>query len=240
MSDQFENIDQYLRGELSGEEAAGFEKELESDPLLRDKVDQHRQIIEGLQAGFSRELKEILQDEEKRLSEKSSTSKRRPLYPIIGIAAVVSLIIASYFVLNSSPNTEELFQEYYSVYPNIESPVLRSGMQEDNPFAAYEQANYQVALDRFKALLIDDPQNASLHFYSGICLLELDQPVQAIKEFQSAHQLPDTSFQRPAEWYEALAHLRNGDLSKAKIKLRNLEGGQDLYASKAKDLLNNL
>jgi len=240
MSDQFENIDQYLRGELSGEEAAGFEKNMEKDPLLREKVDQHRQIIQGLQAGFRRELKEMLQDEEKFLSKKTSTSRRRSLFPMIGIAAVISLLVVSYILLNRSPDDEMLFEKYYAVYPNIESPVSRSGMQEDNPFAAYEQASFDVALDRFRALLVDNPRNASLHFYSGICLLELDQPVHAIQEFQSVYELSDTTFQRPAKWYEALAHLQNGDVSQAKTILRNMETGEDLYAAKAQELLNDL
>ena len=67
MEKDLEHIEQYLRNQLSLENRQLFEAEMESNSDLREAVEKHRQLMRGLELGFNRDLKSILQTEEIRI-----------------------------------------------------------------------------------------------------------------------------------------------------------------------------
>lgn len=58
--ENFDLIDEYLRGQLSGHEKEAFEKQLQADPSLRSEVDVQQQVIEGIKKARISELKTML------------------------------------------------------------------------------------------------------------------------------------------------------------------------------------
>ncbi len=235
----FDHIDRYIRGELTPRETSEFEEELRSDPELKERVEEQREILNGLRMGFNRELKDMLENEERRITKKPEM-KRLWLFPTIGIAAVVTLLIVGYFALIDSIDTNDLYSKYYAAYPNVESPVARSEEADNNPFNAYEQGNYRMALSIFQELLTAEPENDALLFYSGICYLELNQPSEALSQFEETIMLSSPEFSRPAIWYSSLAHLKEGNISRSSALLNSLLDNQDLYSRKASELLDDI
>jgi len=58
--ENFELIDDYLRGRLEGQEKEAFEKQLEADPSLQGEVTLQQQLIEGIKKARISELKTML------------------------------------------------------------------------------------------------------------------------------------------------------------------------------------
>jgi tetratricopeptide (TPR) repeat protein len=187
MQDPFGHIENYLTGNLSEEEYREFEARLKDDPSLKEQMEKQQAIITGIRLGFNRELKSLLQKEEQQLRETSTQTDHRtnPFKLSIGIAAAMALIIASVVVFKyMSLDSRELYAKYYKPYPNIESPVTRSGKQDNTAFVFYEQGEYEKALERFTELLKKSPRDPALIFYSGTCYLELDNARAAIPFFK--------------------------------------------------------
>jgi tetratricopeptide (TPR) repeat protein len=242
MEDQLDQIEKYLSGELSKEAAESFEKQMSENDELRNQVENHRRFIKGLALGFNRELKAQLQQEEQRLASQDIETKRRlPLQYFIGIAAAVTLILVSVFLLRApSVNSAELFTAYYQPYPNIESPVSRDDNAEQNAYTFYEQGRYEEALDLFSQLISENPANPAPVFYSGICHLELDASEKAVVLFQSVQSMEKSNYSKAALWYEALASLKIDDKSSAVEILTDLSEGDDNYALRSIELLDKL
>ncbi|SRR5258706_3680728 len=58
--ENFELIDDYLRGQLEGQEKEAFEKQLQADPALQGEVALQQQLIEGIKRARITELKTML------------------------------------------------------------------------------------------------------------------------------------------------------------------------------------
>lgn len=58
--ENFDLIDDYLRGQLSGHEKEAFEQQLQADPSLQSEVDLQQQLIEGIKKARISELKTML------------------------------------------------------------------------------------------------------------------------------------------------------------------------------------
>jgi len=58
--ENFDLIDDYLRGQLSGQEKEAFEKQLQADPSLQSEVALQQQLIEGIKQARISQLKTML------------------------------------------------------------------------------------------------------------------------------------------------------------------------------------
>jgi hypothetical protein len=58
--ENFDLIDDYLRGRLSGHEKEAFEKQLQADPSLQGEIDLQQQLIEGIKKARISQLKTML------------------------------------------------------------------------------------------------------------------------------------------------------------------------------------
>ncbi len=240
MEDQFDQIEKYLREELNSEEKARFESSLEKHSDLKEKVEQQRQILKGIELGFNQELKEFLIKEESNLerTRHKETYRIRSLYPVIGIAATVSLVIIAYFTFrNKTIDTAELYAQYYQPYPNVEAPISRSDANEFNPYGLYEKGEYAQALNLFTELRSSKPDDPAPLFYSAICQMELGAADDAISSFKELLGFEANKYTRPSKWYLALAYLKSEQSSEAIPYLNELTQIDDVYAQKASNIL---
>src|SRR6185369_11440069 len=58
--ENFELIDDYIRGRLEGQDKDAFEKQLQADPSLQGEVTLQQQLIEGIKKARISELKTML------------------------------------------------------------------------------------------------------------------------------------------------------------------------------------
>src|SRR5690242_17535096 len=58
--ENFDLIDDYLRGQLEGQEKEAFEKQLQADPSLKSEVALQQHLIEGIKKARISQLKTML------------------------------------------------------------------------------------------------------------------------------------------------------------------------------------
>jgi len=208
----FYQIDAYLQQQLTEQERTDFEAKMAEDAALRDQVAEQQRTIELIEwEGARAVLQEVMQE---KLSERPGV--RRPVWrrlaPIMAIAAgVLVLLLINIFRPKAGPN--ELFQRYFSPAQGLPSllgatdnPAFEEGM------ISYKRAEYAEAL-RYWDTLAGATDNDTIAFYTGLSELALGNAEMAISELDRSFS---PQFSEDAKWYRSLAHLKLGELEKAR------------------------
>ncbi len=148
MIDHFNFIESYVRGNLSGDAKADFERAMREDPDLRDAVENYWRLEPYLDLLIEDDIRAAM----------STIRKRKSVVPVrlsrySRIAAAIALLLAltltwmwSEGLFNKSP--EKLFAEYYR---NPPEPITRSGetgtLSQDAK--AFFSAHRMIELDSF-------------------------------------------------------------------------------------------
>lgn len=237
-----ENIEQYLRNELTVEQKKFFEYRMEGDPDLFQQVELHRKTMRSLDNHFLRELKEGMQQmSDDVVITKAAPKEKYNIFQMtkIMLAAGLLLILASVFLWMNRPESgTDLYLAYHEAYPNIEQPIQRA--DENTIFeglVSYEAGDFSKASSALKAQALAEPDNPAWPFYLGNCALELDQPEQAITAFQKTINLGESKYINPARWYLALTYLKSDQREKAETYLRKLVEEDYGYRERAEEIL---
>ena len=218
--DLFYRIDDYLLGELNPEEQAAFEQEMAQDEALRQAVEEQQELIAAIQLENARRL----------LDEVMTPSSRnviKPLWqraaPYLAVAASVLLLITGWYLLRP-PSYERLYAANFEAAPGLPTTL---GLTDDPTFAegmiAYKQQQYEQALLRWQPLIARGETSDTLQFYLGITQLGRGSPEEAAPLLSAVAEQPTSPYQTDAQWYLALAYLRQGKQQAAREWLRGLQ-----------------
>ena len=144
------------------------------------------------------------------------------------LAAAIAIIVAGiyYLVQNQSGASDDLFTQYFEPYPLSAYTVATEG-EESVPAAlqAYQQGDYQEAVNRFEATEPTLSSAPTFTFYHALSLLGNQQGGEAIPILQAVIQQADArGVTQPAEWYLALAYLQDGQQEMALETLNRITG----------------
>lgn len=228
---QSENIEKYLLGTLSSESKIAFERQLEEDADLREKLASTKLVIEATKSrGLELELKEI----HKELYHEKPVSKR--LYWTLGIAASIILILTFFFILSNSGNEKNLFQQYFSPFPDyITSRESKADGSWEKGMQFYTNRDYTKAIDHFKKSNIPNEHEADLLFYKGVSYLAVGNSQEAMNTF-SELEIKSDKYKEQIKWYVALAYLSSNEKSSAILALKTINKGEYEYG-RAQELL---
>ncbi|TYR35108.1 hypothetical protein FXV77_14275 [Sphingobacterium phlebotomi] len=248
MTDKYQDlIDDYLRDRLSEEQRREVERLAEADEDFRAELDFHRQTKSAFAKQKHDQLKKRLQslssETPKPLIAEHSTNRFGRLFWLV--AATVLLICSIGFYMwsmrQSAKNPADLYMAYFEPYPNVVLPITRDEVQLDDralAYSYYEQADYAKAYELFGSLSedvhADDPE---VLFYKGISALQLDLNGEATRLLNTYQSDGTAKLGRQAKWYEALAHLKQGDKKEAQKLLQSLADHQGYKQQEATSLL---
>lgn len=171
------------------------------------------------------------------------TSRRsKGLLIVSGIVILVILGVAAFLFFNNQNTNLSLFAENFKPLPDVivnrdeeENDLLTIGM------AAYSHQDYMVAilhLEEFVNLensTATNKRNALI--YIGITNLALGNINKAIHNFNKITQ-QNPSFRETAEWYLALAYLKQNNLENCYQQLKIIQQNkQHQYHANAENLL---
>jgi tetratricopeptide (TPR) repeat protein len=196
---------------------------------LPDK-DQMRPIIHSLRERIHQRVQE-------------SPVKQRHSRIYYRVAAVLLIAVSVLlYLFSQKPQHGILFDRYFKPYPNIISITRgeNSEVRLKQGLVEYEFENYQEAIQIFEQITRSEPENATAQFYLGIAHLCLNQPDQAISQFQSAIAIGENPFAEHAKWYLGLAALKSGNLDQANTIFDNLRTESRNYKQQSSELLNSL
>ena len=233
-------VEKYFDAELNAEELKHFNSRVENDASFKALFHREKIIIGAIRnQGLIDNLHYL-----KSIEEKIQGNQSHPIATGIkgwyyyAAAAVVALLIAVTFLLPGKQNTDELFADYFSPYPNVVEPIVRGNdlaTERAAAFQAYEQKDYRNAAAGFEELL-DNKEEPGILLLLGNSNLMLNKSNEARENFLTLINKYD-DFDLQAKWFLSLSYLKSGDTDNARKILKELGETEVSYASKAKELL---
>ena len=214
-----EKLMRYIDGEMMGEEKQEFEKLIADDASLKQVIESLQLAKEAVnQYGLKEKVngihKQMMKEMKTQSPVRSISNVRRIIRYSVAVAASVLLIFAGiegYKFYNLSPNN--LFAENYTAY---ELTTTRDGAATESAIEkAYREKNFGevIKLNESSVVSISDI------FLTGMSLLERGDIPKAISSFQvviaDTKEDKTTMLKDAAEYYLALAYLKNRDFDQA-------------------------
>lgn len=235
-----EYIEKGLGQNLSKAEQENYKSKISTDPDFAKQVKEESYLLNALDEIKSQELKLHMDKLEKGIdSENTTQSSTHPLLKWAAVFAFLAMA-STWFLFNATHSSQDLFASYYTVYPNVENPVVRSAANQQGAWRLYSSGNYEDAYQQFQYSLSNGNTNEAGWFYLGICAIELDRFNQAEEAFNKVLTMKDGRYQEQAKWYLALNYLKADKLGQAKNMLLQINKSTSTYAPKAGELLNEL
>ncbi len=232
MQSKEELIIKYFSRQLDAEEQKIFDQLMLDDTDFKNQVNFEKSTQEAIKRNERADLKRFLQGVD--------IPKQNKTFQWIAIAAsFIGIVLISIFSIYyySSTDSSNLYAEYFQPYPNEVAPLVR-GENDDSPiseaFNAYELENYELSANLFENI----NEDYSL-LYAGISNLELNQNQKAIDQLKTL-SLQNGKYQDAAEWYLALAYLKNNETEKAKELLNSIVQNHQQFSEQASELLERL
>jgi predicted Zn-dependent protease len=226
----YELIDQYLAGELSGEALAAFEKEMQASPALVNEVELYKNIQNEMKVQHQHiEEENKLRNTLTSLNKKYFEKKGAPVIKmnkrwLFAVAAVAAAVIV--FIFWPSPGQSYNNEKLYAYYTkDVES--LSTGERGANTDSflikaanSYNQKKYAEALPMLQQLSVKYPDDKSLQLAAGISLMQTGQADAAIVIFDSL-VAGQTVYKDQGTWYKALALLKQNKLDECSGLLKS-------------------
>lgn len=218
MNDSLENIDlfdAYQSGSLSAEEVQNFEKRLSEDQAFAEEYQLYTSSIQVIKnVAFREEVKIHFESEKKPYDHQINP------YWLSGIAASL-VLLGTIIFWPSEPSNTDLFDTYYSSYPNVLSV---RGEDSTDGFQSYTAGDFEQAISQFKNAGLS---NDTINFYLGLSYIETSQHEHARKTLQ--HIDTTSMFHQQKTWYLGLLLIHEGDHEEAKQTLNQIPKGEFNY-----------
>lgn len=228
-------IHKYFENSLSQEERILFEKLLESDPEFKQEFEFQKQVKNAVTLNEREKLREKLVQIEQ------NNAPRKIKFLWYAAACAVFFFGFYVFFFNQNVSPDQLYKEYYDAYPNVEHPIVRSEIPENNlknqAFIAYDHQEFEKSSVLFDSIYAETQEEYAL-FYRAISLQSLNRTEEAVKIWES--NTWNEKFKDKINWYLALAKLKQNELETAKKLLQeNLKSNQ-FKIQETKELLEEL
>ena len=213
--DNIDNIEKYLKGQLTAEEEKAFREQLKNDKAFRDEVLATTLLIKQMKQQ-NQEKEHAILEESRKLA--IARAKRRWIYRISSIAAV---LIIGFFAVKpiyfNYKSGQMISQNYAQWSPREEGATSRGEVQAgDNVVAELTELFDNVGKGK-------DMKNTTNR---------LEKALQKSATDYEYYQYSDDII-----WYLALAYIQNNQFGKARTELNKIiQSGDSYYLEKAKEL----
>jgi len=263
MEIDYNNIEKYIQGELSGNELLEFETSLEKDEVLRKKVHFYQYSMSVLSKN-----KPLTQAEKTKLAQinpildelrdkyfinktanteiqheeiKSKPTVIKQLLPYAALAAAAAILLFLFLPQLQNQSNPEIADRNFELYPLSSN---RMGDEDDKLFKDaqrnYNNSRFEEADQQFDAFLAANSKAPDIWLAKGCTVFELDNIDAAINSFKKVIEKDDSDISHPyANWYLALCYLKKDDAKKAISHLKEIKERADNY-TEAKRLLRQL
>lgn len=229
-----ELIQKYFSDTLSSQEEKKLSSLLENDKDFKAQFDEFDDMHKAFKANEAEKLKFFL-----KYVENNSTHSKLPWFKkpmVLYLAAAVVIIgLCIPFLINPSPN--QLYNDYFEVYPNVEQPIVRGNNETEvsKVFQDYENNNFDNASKGFESLLAKE-DNPNFRFYYAMSLLNTKNYGLALKELSKLESI-DFNYKDETLWYQALIYVKFEKTDHAKSKLEILDRLNSSFKSKERKVL---
>lgn len=216
-----QNVEKYVRGELSAEEKKAFENKLKNDPALAQELASFRKDELIIKSAARKKIRDDAQIAFEKSNKKSG--KRVVMLRRIAVAAgFLLIIVGGLWWMNSPTNVsspDQLYAQHFTLPP---SPALRSGgdaatdQKWEQAISFYSENNLTAAIPVFRELLTDEffTKKETAKLLLATSLMAKENYGKALEVLKGIN--PESSYKEDAEWYQALALFKLGKTDEAK------------------------
>ena len=223
-----ERILKYLDGKLNNDELHKFERELQTDPTLKEELELHQLVDSSIsrqnELRFRKKLRETeLEYLRRHRKEKQKKDKRKQLFsgfrnPYL-FAALAAAVFAFVFLLkNLHSNPEKLYNSYYSKFAqdlSSRSSLENSADALSSGVEHYLKSEYDEAVADLTLYAGINSKDIVAYFYRGLSLLEEGKYDLARKDFLKVINQDYNYYMEHSKWYYSLCCLKLGDTENA-------------------------
>jgi len=231
-------IVKFFENTLSPEELTEFNELMDNNEDFRKEVEFQKELKEVILLSDRENIKQEL-----KAIEPGARKSKFKMWPIAASFVVLLGISAFWWFSDPNVNPEELFDAQFEPYRNVVQPIERGSDTKDLrilAFRAYEEGNYDIALEGFNNLL-EKYNDSRIHFYKANVLLQLGKTEEAIDILEKNMTEADSLVEKH-HWYLALAYLKIGEDDKAISQLKPLinNPNSEYKKKEAQALLNKI
>jgi FtsZ-interacting cell division protein YlmF len=230
--------DNYLHNELTAEEKAAFENQLQNDPEVAASFEIYKDLNVHLENKLGNQIElNSFKENLKTISKQNFTKQKSKVITFrpwqYAVAASITILLGTWlFTQNSNPE--------YGSYNQHENAYFTERNSADNNLKnaqeAFNDKNYAAAVMAFEKIL--EPKTPELNYFYAIALIETNNYAKAetvLNDLKSG-----TSVYAPkAIWYLALSNLKQQKLDVCKMYLKQISEDTEDF-DKAQKLLEEL
>ncbi|WP_299547057.1 hypothetical protein [Seonamhaeicola sp.] len=212
-----EEIEKYLLGHMSLEESVSFEKRMDTNPVLKNQVEDFRVLIKAIEIkSLKDQLHHISTDLDKENTKPGLGIKKW----LIAASLLVFVGTASIWFLKRPPVHERLFDSYFHKDPGLPTTMGNSqSLVFTEAMTNYKRENYQSAIREWESMLKTDSENDTLNYFIGMAHLADKNAKQSVPFLESVVKNKHSVFLDDTYYYLALAYLKTGKIEQAKNML---------------------
>ncbi len=237
----FEEIENYLAGEMNADEKKAFESALEANQTLvaalKSQKESHGLVEMYARTAIQSKVKSIYD------AKKSEESKRNSGFSVMKIAASLALLLVAgtlYFYFGSMYNPSYLANEAFEPYPNR----FRTLGENDNSdfmkgLDAYDEQDYGQAIALLSKIEPENEKYIDAQFYLGVANLGSEQYQNALAPLKFV-VTSESLYEGSANWYLCLVYLQLDQEENAKDILRSIAAKGGKKSKVAQELLDKL
>ena len=212
-----EEFERFLLNQMELEEETVFHKKLDSDALLKTQFEEFKALFFAIE---EEGLRKVLNDFHQTLPKKKTLKKYN--FNFYRIAAGITIIVAlGIWVFTQKESNEKVFEAYFRPDPGLPTVM---GPNDNYAFyeamVDYKQGNYKVAIEKWRTLLEEKPNNDTLNYFLGSAHLANGNIESAIKFLTFLTDNETSGFYHEANTYLGLALLKKGAVPDAKFILK--------------------
>jgi tetratricopeptide (TPR) repeat protein len=220
----YELIERYLSGDMTGEARAAFETRMLVEPALKDAVHHYAEVQESLRQSLKddpqrEQLKQTLEGNRHFFRDKKPIPLRRYYIAAASIAAVVAM------VLFWSPWQQDVYQQFG--VQEMVSPAERGNASDTLLQSAsrhFNQHRYQQAIDDLNKVIEHHPDDAFAVYYRGLAYLENRKHDYARADLEMIYN-GESVFKYEAAFYIALSYFKEDKKDQCRNWLEKIPAG---------------
>ncbi len=214
-----ELIDAYLLGALDVDAQADFNERMKLFPDFRILVEEQKTLIRGVEENT---LKNALDDYHSEIGEEPEKKWRSPSWLALAASFLILISVSTWAILSSGNSSEKIFAANFKPDPGLPTTMSTSSNYDFfYGMVRYKRKEYAEAISSWEPLYAANPENDTVVYFLGVANLANGNARQAEKYLQSAKEKPESAFYEDAQYYLALALIKENKIEEAKEILTN-------------------
>ena len=217
-------IEAYLQHRLDTYKTMQVQKRIKQDRGFAQKVEEYKNIIEGIESYGEEEFRSELESWE---DQDPYSQPKTSWWPMAAVFVALAVVIGYWLVPDISTQDPDIFAAHFEPYDDIistrdidDSEIL------NRAFSFYNKGQFDSAAQYFARYLEVIPDR-SIEFYWGISLLGADASAEALPIFERLSNDHGFLLQEAAQWYWGLNLLKVENQDQASAVLSNIAGEEN-------------